>query len=440
MLNPVGTRITLLWAPPPRVHNSPLPLSKRISPAGGGARAAPATSAAAMLLPRRLPLLAGLLRSASSVASSLPPNPKNVSGREGFLWSSCHFHSTRHQTSREGEQMAKELLDPLALIKDEVSEISNRLRSMVVAEVPELTLAAGYFFRAGAEGKRTCPTVLLLMASSISMDMADPIFGSKNEIRERYMRLAEITELIHVTSLIHDDVLDDANTRRGMDSLNCVMGKKLAVLAGDFLLSKAFSTAAVSLDNAEGHNIKVILLLATAVNNLVTDENNSNTTLQKSYYKTAALISNSCKAVSVLAGQTAEVATLAYQYGKHLGIAYQLIDDILDFTGTSASLGKGSLSDIHQGIVTAPILFAMEEYPQLRVIVEQGFDDPSNVDAALAYLARSKGIERTRLLAAEHAKLAADAIDALPESKDGSVLISRQALKDLTEKLIKRTK
>uniref|UniRef100_A0A0E0I838 Uncharacterized protein n=1 Tax=Oryza nivara TaxID=4536 RepID=A0A0E0I838_ORYNI len=388
-----------------------------------------------MLLPRRLPLLAGLLRSASSDASSIPPNRKNVSGREGFLWSSCCFHSTRHQTSREGEQMAKELLDPLALIKDEVSEISNRLRSMVVAEVPELTLAAGYFFRAGAEGKRTCPTVLLLMASSISMDMADPIVGSKNEIRERYMRLAEITELIHVTSLIHDDVLDDANTRRGMDSLNCVMGKKLALLAGDFLLSKAFSTAAVSLDNAE-----VILLLATAVNNLVTDENNSNTTLQKSYYKTAALISNSCKAVAVLAGQTAEVATLAYQYGKHLGIAYQLIDDILDFTGTSASLGKGSLSDIHQGIVTAPILFAMEEYPQLRVIVEQGFDDPSNVDAALAYLARSKGIERTRLLAAEHAKLAADAIDALPESKDGSVLISRQALKDLTEKLIKRTK
>uniref|UniRef100_J3MR25 Uncharacterized protein n=1 Tax=Oryza brachyantha TaxID=4533 RepID=J3MR25_ORYBR len=219
-----------------------------------------------MLLPRRLPLLAGILRSASA-ASSLPPNPKNVSYREGFLWSSCYFHGTSHQTSREGEPMAKELLDPFALIKDEVSEISNRLRSLVVAEVPELTLAAGYFFRAGAEGKRTCPIVLLLMASAISTDMADPIVGSKNELRERYMCLAEITELIHVTSLIHDDVLDDANTRRGMDSLNCVMGKKLAVLAGDFLLSKAFSTAAVSLDNTE-----VILLLSTAVNNLVTGE------------------------------------------------------------------------------------------------------------------------------------------------------------------------
>uniref|UniRef100_A0A0D9X6B4 Uncharacterized protein n=1 Tax=Leersia perrieri TaxID=77586 RepID=A0A0D9X6B4_9ORYZ len=364
-----------------------------------------------LLLRRRIPLLAALLRSASASASSLLPNPKNVPYREGFLWSSCYFHGTGHHTSREGVPIDKELLDPLALIKDEVSEISNRMRSMVIAEIPELTLAAGYFFRAGVEGKRTCPTVLLLMASAISMDIANPSFGSQNELRERYMRVAEITELIHVSSLIHDDVLDDAKTRRGMDSLNCVMGKKLAVLAGDFLLFKAFSTAAVSLDNTE-----------------------------KTYYKTAALISNSCKAVAVLAGQTVEVATLAYQYGRHLGIAYQLIDDILDFTGTSASLGKGSLSDIHQGIVTAPILFAMEEYPQLHEIVEQGFDDPSNVDAALEYLARSKGIERTRLLAAEHAKLAADAIDGLPESNDEYVLISRQALKDLTQKLIKRTK
>ncbi|KAL6659437.1 hypothetical protein ACP70R_003477 [Stipagrostis hirtigluma subsp. patula] len=105
-----------------------------------------------------------------------------------------------------------------------------------------------------------------------------------------------------------------------------------------------------------------------------------------------------------------------------MGIAYQLIDDILDFTGISASLGKASLSDIHQGIVTAPILFAMEEFPQLREIVKQGFDDTSNVDTVLEYLSKSQGIERMRLLAAEHAKLAADAIDALPESKTKSCL------------------
>ncbi|OEL38340.1 Solanesyl-diphosphate synthase 1, mitochondrial [Dichanthelium oligosanthes] len=362
-----------------------------------------------MMLPGRL-LLAGLLRSAST-ASSAP-------------------------------RMPKEQLDPFALIKDEVSEVTDRLRSMVVAEVPELTSAAGYFFRAGAEGKRTCPTVLLLMASAISMDMTD---GLENKLRARHMCVAEITEMIHISSLIHDDVLDDADTRRGMDSLNFTVGKKLAVLAGDFLLFRAFS-AAVSLDNTE-----VVSLLATAVNNLVTGEImqmsitpaqrcSMDYYLQKTYYKTAALISNSCKAIAVLAGQTTEVQALAYQYGRYLGIAYQLIDDILDFTGTSASLGKASLSDIHQGIVTAPILFAMEEFPELREIVEQGFDDPSNVKTALEYLSKSQGMERTRLLAAEHAKLAADAIDGLPESEDQVVLSSRRALKDITQKFMRRTK
>ncbi|KAM3309658.1 hypothetical protein ACQJBY_030752 [Aegilops geniculata] len=307
------------------------------------------------------------------------------------------------------------MLDPFSLVKDEVSEISNKLRSTVAAEVPELTSAAGYFFRAGAEGKRTCPTVLLLMASAIRSDTAVSTIGSMNELRAKHMCIAEITEMIHVASLIHDDVLDAADTRRGMDSLNSAVGDKLAVLAGDFLLFRAFS-AAGSLDNTE-----VVSLLATALNNLVTGELMQMTVtpaqrcsmdyyLQKTYYKTAALISNSCKAVAVLAGQTAEVATLAYQYGRHLGI------------------------------VTAPVLFAMEEFPELREIVERGFDDPSDVATALEYLAKSQGIERTRLLATEHAKLAARAIDALPEVGDKVVLISRQALKDLAQKLIRRTK
>ncbi|KAF6982374.1 hypothetical protein CFC21_000771 [Triticum aestivum] len=392
------------------------------------------------MLPRRL-LVAGLLRS-TSTSSPVYPRPENV--RERFLSSWCYSDSTRRQTYGGAGSTAK-MLDPFALVKDEVSEISNRLRSTVVSEVPELTSAAGYFFRAGAEGKRTCPTVLLLMASAIRTDTPDSIVGSRNELRARQMRIAEITEMIHVASLIHDDVLDVADTRRGMDSLNSAVGNKLAVLAGDFLLFRAFS-AAGSLGNTE-----VVSLLATALNSLVTGELmqmaitpaqrcSMDYYLQKTYYKTAALISNSCKAVAVIAGQTAEVAALAYQYGRHLGIAYQLIDDILDFTGTSASLGKGSLSDTHQGIVTAPLLFAMEEFPELRESVERGFDDPSDVATALEYLAKSQGIERTRLFATGHVKLAARAIDALPEVGDRVALISRQALKDLAQKLIRRTK
>ncbi|KAJ4891643.1 hypothetical protein Rs2_31391 [Raphanus sativus] len=105
--------------------------------------------------------------------------------------------------------------------------------------------------------------------------------------------------------------------------------------------------------------------------------------MQKTFYKSASLISNSCKAIALLAGQSAQVAMLASEYGRNLGLAYQLIDDVLDFTGTSASLGKGSLSDIRQGIITAPILFAMEEFPQLRTVVDQLEKDPTSVDIAL---------------------------------------------------------
>ncbi|MQM07856.1 hypothetical protein Taro_040705 [Colocasia esculenta] len=264
-----------------------------------------------------------------------------------------------------------EPVDPFSLVADELSILANRLRSMVVAEVPKLASAAEYFFKMGVEGKRFRPTVLLLMASSLNVPLensvADSVFHSlPKDMRAKQLSIAEITEMIHVASLLHDDVLDDAETRRGIGSLNFVMGNK------------------------------VVSLLATVVEHLVTGETMQMTStseqrrsmeyyLQKTYYKTASLISNSCKAIALLAGQTAEVSMLAFEYGKNLGLAYQLIDDVLDFTGTSTSLGKGSLSDIRHGIITAPILFAMEEFPQLQKVVDRGFDDPGNVDIVSSY-------------------------------------------------------
>ncbi|XP_075666224.1 solanesyl-diphosphate synthase 1, mitochondrial isoform X2 [Castanea sativa] len=344
----------------------------------------------------------------------------------------------------------KEQNDPFSLVADELSIVANRLRSMVVTEVPKLASAAEYFFKMGVEGKRFRPTVLLLMATAMNISLLEPSLRGPGdaltkELRARQQRIAEITEMIHVASLLHDDVLDDADTRRGIGSLNFVMGNKLAVLAGDFLLSRA-CVALASLKNTE-----VVSLLAKVVEHLVTGETMQMTTtreqrcsmeyyMQKTYYKTASLISNSCKAIALLGGQTAEVAMLAYEYGKNLGLAYQLMDDVLDFTGTSASLGKGSLSDIRHGIITAPILFAMEEFPQLHEVVDRGFEDPANVDLALDYLGKSRGIQRARELAKKHANIAAEAIDSLPESNDEDVRKSRRALLDLTERVITRTK
>ncbi|XP_057449573.1 solanesyl diphosphate synthase 3, chloroplastic/mitochondrial-like isoform X2 [Lotus japonicus] len=359
------------------------------------------------------------------------------------------LHSSRYQIHDQSSSISEEELDPFSLVADELSFIANNLRAMVIAEVPKLASGAEYFFKMGVEGKRFRPTVLLLMSTALNLPIPKPppsndLGGTFTaDLRSRQQRIAEITEMIHVASLLHDDVLDDADTRRGIGSLNFVMGNKLAVLAGDFLLSRA-CVALASLKNTE-----VVSLLAKVVEHLVTGETMQMSTtsdqsmeyyMQKTYYKTASLISNSCKAIAILAGQTADVAMLAFDYGKNLGLAFQLIDDVLDFTGTSASLGKGSLSDIRHGIVTAPILFAMEEFPQLRTVVDEGFDNPENVDIALEYLGKSRGIQRTRELAIKHADLAAAAIDSLPESDDGEVRLSRRALVDLTQRVITRTK
>ncbi|ERM99202.1 solanesyl diphosphate synthase 3, chloroplastic/mitochondrial isoform X1 [Amborella trichopoda] len=386
-----------------------------------------------------------------SVSTLLPFNPEVLGCKEIYhIWSSHAYHDARYQIHQERSSIIEEPVDPFSLVADELSILANRLRAMVVAEVPKLASAAEYFFKMGVEGKRFRPTVLLLMASALKMSIpesaTDTALNSlSKELRARQQCIAEITEMIHVASLLHDDVLDDADTRRGIGSLNFVMGNKLAVLAGDFLLSRA-CVALASLKNTE-----VVTLLATVVEHLVTGETMQMTTssdqrcsmdyyLQKTYYKTASLISNSCKAIALLAGQTAEVSVLAYDYGRNLGLAYQLIDDVLDFTGTCASLGKGSLSDIRHGIVTAPILFAMEEFPQLRMVVDKGFEDPDNVDIALDYLGKSQGIQRTKDLAAEHASLAAAAVDSLPPTNNEDAIISRRALVDLTQRVISRTK
>ncbi|XP_066370091.1 solanesyl-diphosphate synthase 1, mitochondrial-like isoform X2 [Miscanthus floridulus] len=373
-----------------------------------------------------------------------------VGCRGAALVSSRWLHDAQYQVRQDGASRAQEQQDPFELVADELSLLANRLRSMVAAEVPKLASAAEYFFKVGAEGKRFRPTVLLLMASALKFPLSESTEGGvlsilADKLRTRQQNIAEITEMIHVASLLHDDVLDDADTRRGVSSLNLIMGNKLSVLAGDFLLSRA-CVALAALGNTE-----VVSLMATAVEHLVTGETMQISTsreqrrsmeyyLQKTYYKTASLISNSCKAVAILAGHTAEVSMLTYEYGRNLGLAFQLIDDVLDFTGTSASLGKGSLSDIHHGIITAPMLYAIEEFPQLQEIVDRGFDNSANIEIALDYLRKSRGIERTKELAREHADRAVKAIESLPDSDDEDVLTSRRALIDITERVITRTK
>lgn len=368
-----------------------------------------------------------------------------------YIWLDRHrFHDVGFQAQHKGSITDEERVDPFSLVADELSLLASRLRSMILTEIPKLGTAAEYFFKMGVEGKRFRPMVLLLMASSLTIGIPEVAAdclrkGLDEEQRLRQQRIAEITEMIHVASLLHDDVLDDADTRRGVGSLNFVMGNKLAVLAGDFLLSRA-SVALASLKNLE-----VVELLSKVLEHLVTGEimQMTNTTeqrcsmeyyMQKTFYKTASLMANSCKAIALIAGQPAEVCMLAYDYGRNLGLAYQLVDDVLDFTGTTASLGKGPLSDIRQGIVTAPILFALEEFPQLHDVINRKFKNPGDIDLALEFLGKSDGIRKAKQLAAQHAGFAVFSVESFPPSESEYVKLCRKALIDLSEKVITRTK
>lgn len=165
--------------------------------------------------------------------------------------------------------------DPFGLVRAEIDAVSERIRQSVVSEIPALDRAAEYFFKVGSEGKRLRPSVILLLASTLSPESPPPYRTQVDtrpanahipEIRRRQQRIAEIAEVIHVASLLHDDVIDSAATRRGVESLNIVVGNKLAVLAGDFLLAR------VSVTLAALRTSEVIEVISNILENLVTGE------------------------------------------------------------------------------------------------------------------------------------------------------------------------
>lgn len=345
-------------------------------------------------------------------------------------------------------------IDPFAIAEPEIDSISERLRRSLLTDIPALGRAAEYFFQIGAEGKRLRPTMLVLMASAFSAVIPaahlltvdqSPVNHHPIEPRRRQQRIAEITEMIHVASLLHDDVIDNAETRRGLKALNSAMGNKIAILAGDFLLARA-SVSLASLRNTE-----VIELLSQVIEHLVSGEILQMTSqpedllsidhyVKKTFYKTASLMANSCKAVAILGGQPRSDCELAWQYGRHLGLAFQFIDDVLDFTSGSSELGKPNLNDIKSGVVTAPVLFAAEEHPELNDMIQRKFKHDGDVSRANELVFASKGIERTRQMAQEQCDLAAETITKFSDPQSVHAEICRRALTQITNRVLTRSK
>ena len=315
----------------------------------------------------------------------------------------------------------------LAPVEHDLNILTDNLKQLIGARHPILGAAAEHLFDAG--GKRIRPAIVLL-ASRATMPDHQPT--------ERHRRLAEITEMIHTASLVHDDVVDEADLRRNVETVNSLFGNKIAVLAGDFLFAQS-SWYLANLDNLE-----VVKLLSEVIRDFAEGEilqglnqfdmkaSSIDAYLDKSYYKTASLMANSAKAAAVLSDADSEVAENLYSYGRNLGLAFQIVDDILDFTGSTEVLGKPAGSDLASGNLTAPVLYALEEKPFLEVLIEREFAEAEDLAKALELIDRSEGIEKSRQLASNHARKAAESLSCLPPSD------SKDALHELTNHVVSR--
>ncbi len=313
-----------------------------------------------------------------------------------------------------------------APVEADLRLLTENLKKLIGARHPILYAAAEHLF--DAKGKRVRPAIVLLVARSTMVG---------REITPRHRRLAEITEMIHTASLVHDDVVDESEVRRGVPTVHSSFGNRVAVLAGDFLFAQS-SWYLANLDNLE-----VVKLLSEVIMDLAEGEIQQGLSrfstslsidayLNKSYYKTASLIANSCKAAAVLSDASEKLADNMYCYGRHLGLAFQIVDDILDFTGSTEALGKPSGSDLKSGNLTAPVLYALMEKPYLEALIEREFAQPGDLEQALALVQDSHGIERARDLANHHSRMAIEHLVDLP------VCESRQALTNLADYVVSR--
>jgi len=349
--------------------------------------------------------------------------------RSSFLPVACRRSNATSAVAALRATACAPKVSPFAIIEKDLEQLSGDLQNLVQSDHPELTAIAEWLL-CGTEGKRVRPSLVLLMSRACA---------GGGEPTPKQKRLAEITELIHTASLLHDDVLDLSESRRGRPTAHVKFGNKAAVLGGDFLLARA------SIELARLDQPLVIDLMSEVLEELVKGEimqmrdswefiSSMDHYMEKTFSKTGALTANSCKSAAVLGEHSPEYTEIAFEYGRHVGMAFQLVDDLLDLNGDNTKLGKSAQADLKQGVVTAPLLFALEENKSLAPLMQRKFAHEGDVQEAYALIARSDAAERTRAKAEEHCHLAVEWISRLPPS--GAV----DSLAVITEKVLNREK
>ena len=307
--------------------------------------------------------------------------------------------------------------DVVALSEDDMSMVDAIISESLASDVALVSQVSEYIVLSG--GKRLRPLIVLLASRALGYD------GTQ------HCRAAAIIEFIHTATLLHDDVVDGSERRRGKDSANTVFGNQASVLVGDFLYSRAFQMM-VDIDS-----MRVMQILADATNTIaagevlqlmnvhdpdITEDNYR----QVIYRKTARLFEAGAQIAAVLANRPAdEKAMIAY--GQHLGEAFQLVDDALDFNASAEELGKNLGDDLAEGKATLPLIYAMQngsaaERTMIRqAIVDGGLDKLNEIQAVIE---STGALQYTAARAQEAANLAINALSGIPDSGHKQALVA----------------
>jgi len=307
--------------------------------------------------------------------------------------------------------------DLFPVLADDLDQVDRVIRLRLSSEVALINTVADYII--GAGGKRMRPVLLLLVARALGYQ------GTHHHL------LAAVIEFIHTATLLHDDVVDESELRRGRGTANAMFGNAASVLVGDFLYSRAFQMM------VEPDDMRVMRVLSDATNVIAEGEvlqlMNCNDPdvdetryLQVIRYKTAKLFEAAGQIGAILCGAPAEVEEAAAEYGRRMGTAFQLIDDVLDYSGDTGEIGKNVGDDLREGKATLPLIHVMahgtgDERAMVRQAIEQGHTE--HFDAISAAIRRTGALEYARDRARGEAAAAAAALSHLPISQYRDALL-----------------
>ena len=300
--------------------------------------------------------------------------------------------------------------NPLALVASDMQAVDEVIAQRLASGVPLVGQISHYIIAAG--GKRLRPVVLLLMANALGYT------------GRQHHNLAAVVEFIHTATLLHDDVVDESTLRRGRATANEAFGNPASVLVGDFLYSRAFQMM------VDANNMRVMQTLADATNVIAEGEvqqlmNMHDASLDEAGYlyvirsKTAKLFEASSRLAALLVNAPPEIEAACAAYGQALGTAFQVIDDVLDYAGDAAELGKNIGDDLREGKATLPLIIGMqrgnaEQAALIRRAIEAG--DTSKLSDIVQIVQSTGALQASQASAHSEAQRAIEALRVLPQN------------------------